>query len=72
LRRLRGVAGPVAYEVRVFGRLGPAATAAFTDLSVHVKTGMMVMSGALDQPGLHGVLERIPSLGLELVDVRRV
>ena len=45
------VAGPVEIEVRVFGRLGPAATAAFTDLSVHVKTSMTLMSGALDRAG---------------------
>jgi hypothetical protein len=38
------VAEPVEFEARVFGRLGPDATAAFTDLSVHVKAGMTLMS----------------------------
>jgi hypothetical protein len=63
---------PVKYEVRVLGRLGPAAVAVFADLSVQVKRTMTVLSGTLDQPGLYGVLERLRSLGLELVDVRRV
>jgi hypothetical protein len=57
------VAEPVEFEARVFGRLGPDATAAFTDLSVHVKAGMTLMSARWTQPGLHGVLERIPSRG---------
>jgi hypothetical protein len=72
LRSLRVAAGAVEYEVRVFGRLGPAAIAAFADLSVQVKTTMTVLSGTWDRASLAGVLERIRSLGLELVDVRRV
>jgi hypothetical protein len=54
----------VEYELRVLGRLGPAAAAAFGDVSVQERTTMTVLSGAPDQ--------RTRALGLELVDVRRV
>ena len=55
------------YEVRVAGTIGPAAREAFADLEITVEPG----STELDQAGLHGVIERIASLGLELVDIRR-
>jgi hypothetical protein len=60
------------YEIRIAGRLDEAAAAAFGGLSVSARGGVTVIGGKLDQAGLHGVLERIRSLGLELVDVRRV
>jgi hypothetical protein len=62
----------VAYQVRVMGQLGPAARQAIADMSVEVMCPATVLSGALDQAGLHDVLERIQALGFELVDVRRV
>jgi hypothetical protein len=60
------------YEVRVAGAIGPAARAAFVDLDVRVERSVTVLSGALDQAALHGVIERIAALGLELVEIRRV
>jgi hypothetical protein len=60
------------YEIRIAGRLDDTAAAAFGGLSVSARGGVTVVGGTLDQAGLHGVLERIRSLGLELVDVRRV
>lgn len=60
------------YEVRVVGAVGPAARAAFADLAIDVEPTASVLSGELDQPGLHSVIERISALGLQLVDVRRV
>jgi uncharacterized protein (UPF0128 family) len=62
----------VEYEVRVLGQVGPAAREAFADVDVHVEPPETVLSGVLDQAALHGLLERIQALGLELVDIRRV
>jgi hypothetical protein len=60
------------YEVRVLGRVGPAAREAFADFHVHVEPIATVLSGDLDQAALHGLMERVQGLGLELVDVHRV
>ena len=63
---------PVRYEVRVLGRVGPAARDAFADFGVRVGPTSTVLSGALDQAALHSLLERIQALGMEVVDVRRL
>ena len=60
------------YEVRVIGEVGPAARQAFADVAVEVEPPATVLSGELDQAALHGLIERIEALGLELVDIRRV
>ena len=62
----------VQYQVRVVGRVGPAASELFADLGVRVEPTATVLSGALDQAALHGLIARVRSLGLELVDVHRV
>jgi len=62
---------PVQYQVRVLGRVGPAAREAFADFGVHVEPTAKVLSGALDQAALHDLLARVRRLGLELVDVHR-
>jgi hypothetical protein len=62
---------PVQYQVRVLGRVGPAASEAFADFGVHVEPTATVLSGAFDQAALHGLMTRVRELGLELVDVRR-
>jgi hypothetical protein len=61
----------VAYEIRVVGSLGPAATEAFTDVSIDVEPTATVLSADLEQSDLHILLDRVRSLGLELIDVRR-
>ena len=58
------------YEVRVVGALGPAAREAFSGLLVDVEPTTTVLCGDLDQDGLHGLLDRVRALGLELVDVK--
>ena len=63
---------PVQYQVRMLGRVGPAASDAFADFGVHVEPTATVLSGALDQAALHDLMTRVRELGLELVDVRRV
>ena len=63
---------PIRYELRLLGRFGPAARDGFADLGIRVEPTTTRLSGALDQPALHTLLERIKVLGLEVVDVRRV
>ena len=60
------------YEIRIADRLDERATAAFAGLDVAACGSVTVITGELDQAGLHGVLERIRFLGLDLVEVRRV
>ena len=60
------------YEIRIAGRLDETATAAFAGLDVAARGSVTVISGEFDQAGLHGVLERIRFLDLDLLDVRRV
>jgi len=59
------------YEIRVIGSFGPAAREAFADVMVEVEPTITVLSGDLDQWGLHVVLDRVRALGLELVGVRQ-
>ena len=59
------------YEIRVVGALGPAAREAFAHLAVDVEPTSTVLSGQLDQPGLHAVLDQVRALGLELLDVKQ-
>ena len=59
------------YEIRVIGSLGPAAREAFADMVVEVEPTITVLSGDLDQHGLHALLDRVRALGLELVDVKQ-
>jgi hypothetical protein len=61
------------YEIRIKGRLSDTVTGAFEDFTSSVKPAETVMRGEVrDQSELHGVLERIQSLGLELIEVRRL
>jgi hypothetical protein len=59
------------YEITVRGRLSATLAAAFDGLDAIDSTAGTVFRGDLDQAALHGVLDRIESLGLELLDVRR-
>jgi hypothetical protein len=61
----------VAYEIRVVGAIGPAASEAFTDVDVDVEPTATVLSADLEQDDLHSLLDRVRGLGLELIDVRR-
>jgi hypothetical protein len=61
------------YEFRIKGRLSDTLCGEFEDFSAAVKPAETVMRGQVrDQSELHGLLERIQSLGLELLEVRRV
>jgi len=61
------------YEIRVRGRVSEAALAALEGMDADVATTETVLHGPVeDQTGLHGLLDRIQSLGLELIEVRRL
>ena len=62
----------VRYEVRVVGTLGPAAEEAFGGLTIDTEPTTTILSGEMDQAALHGLIDRVRALGLELVDIRRV
>ncbi len=63
---------PTHYEITVRGRVGPSIAEAFEGLSVSVSPTQTLLQGQIpDQAALHGVLDLIESLGLELLDVRR-
>jgi hypothetical protein len=64
---------PTGYEIRVKGRLSDSLSGAFEDFTASVKPAETVMRGEVrDQSELHGLLDRIQSLGLELIEVRRL
>ena len=65
--------GGGSYEIRIRGRLSDSLLAAFEELTPSVETGETVLQGQVrDQAALYGLLDRIQSLGLELVEVRRL
>ena len=64
---------PSDYEIRVKGRLSDTVTGVFEDFTASVKPAETTLRGEIrDQSELHGLLEQIQSLGLELIEVRRL
>jgi hypothetical protein len=75
IERVGAVAMSFLCEVRVRGRLSRTLANEFEQLALtaSVEPVETVLSGAVeDQAALHGLLRRIESLGLELLEVRRV
>jgi hypothetical protein len=63
----------VSYEIRIRGKVGDSVLASFEDMEAGVRPAETVLTGTIaDQAQLHGLLERIQLLGLELVEVRQV
>ena len=63
---------PITYALTFQGEAGKAVRAAFNDFDLSTKDGLTTLRADVpDQAALHGVIERIRALGLELVDVRR-
>jgi hypothetical protein len=63
-------ATPVCYRLVVRGTLSERLASAFDGLSVESGEGETVLSGRfLDQSQLHGVLDRLRALRIELVSV---
>ncbi len=61
------------YEITFAGEAVPAIVAAFEEFDVVVETGHTTLRAEkVDQAALHGVIDRLQSLGLELLEVRTV
>jgi hypothetical protein len=69
----QGESWPQRYQIRVRGRLGQTIRSAFPALRAHADGGDTVMTGMLaDKAALYGVLAEAETLGLELIEVRRL
>jgi hypothetical protein len=60
------------YEIRIAGRVDKTTLAMFAGLPVHERDETTVITGQFDQAALHGMLEMIRSLGLDLLEARRI
>ena len=69
---LCGVEGQ-SYEIRVRGEVSAAVLQTFDPLDSDITQVETVLHGPVrDQAELHGLLDRLQSLGLELIEVRRL
>ena len=67
------VVASAGYEIRIKGRLSDSLSRSFEDFTSAVRPAETVMRGELrDQAELHGLLDRIQSLGLELIEIRKL
>jgi hypothetical protein len=61
------------YEIHIKGRVGAKLASAFEGLRAEVQPVETVLHGEIaDQAALHGVLDQVQALGLELIEVRRL
>jgi hypothetical protein len=60
------------YRIVVSGELAEPDREAFADLQIESDGATTVLQGDKDQSGLHGVLNRIRHLGLELIELTRI
>ncbi|MFF9060936.1 hypothetical protein ACIRPQ_28450 [Streptomyces sp. NPDC101213] len=61
------------YEIRVEGHMSETLTSAFPELEHVVISGQTVLYGPLvDEAHLYGLLARFQSLGLHVVELRRL
>ena len=61
---------PRTYSITFKGEAGKTVRAAFEDLDISTEAGFTTLRGKLaDQAALHGVIDRMRSLGLELMNV---
>ena len=63
----------VSYEIRVRGQVSEAVLRTFDPLDSDITQVETVLHGPVrDQAELHGLLDRLQALGLELIEVRRL
>ena len=68
-----GLVESARYEFRIRGRLGERLLSSFGGFDAEVIPPETILRGSIeDQAALHGVLQQIEALGLELVEVRQV
>ena len=60
------------YRIIIAGSLGEIGREAFGDFVIEANGTSTVLIGNLDQAALHGALNRILALGLELVELSRL
>ena len=60
------------YEIRIAGRVDETTFTSFAGLEVRLRDDDTILTGQFDQAALHGMLEMIRSLGLDLLEARRV
>jgi hypothetical protein len=60
------------YRITISGRLGAIGREVFAGFDILSDGQAIELAGELDQAALHGVLNRIRALGLELVGVARL
>lgn len=63
---------PMMYQIRFAGLLDERWRRWFEGLDIsHKANGETVITGAMDQAALHGILNRIRDLGMEMISVER-
>jgi hypothetical protein len=69
-KRSRGPNPPITYQIIVHGELSRRYGAVFEGMTLVVGNGQTAITGPVrDQTHLHGLLDRVGNLGLELVSV---
>jgi hypothetical protein len=63
---------PYQYQITISGGLGEIGREAFGDFKIESDDSTTVLIGDLDQAALYGALNRILSLGFELIQLNRV
>jgi hypothetical protein len=63
----------VSYEIRIRGRVSQALLDSFEGMTSETEPVETVLHGPVrDQAELHGLIDRVQALGLELIEVRRL
>jgi hypothetical protein len=60
------------YQIRIAGRVDETTLASFAGLTVSLNDEVTVVIGQFDQAALHGMLEMIRALGLDLLEACQV
>jgi hypothetical protein len=71
--KLTIIVTPTKYEIRIRGKVGDPLLASFEGLDASIRPAETVLRGEVaDQAALHGLLDRIQTLGLDLIELREV